>query len=444
MTMKKRSMPISSKTGSKTGSQNGPRNGLVAALDIGTSKVCCLIARANTDIGLGSKKSKGMKIIGIGHQVSGGIRSGTIVDLDETEDAIRATVEAAEQMAGENIQGVVVNLSGGQPQSRLIAYEISIAGHEIGDADLRRILDPQVLSNGMAKEREMVHTIPVGYSIDGNRGVRDPRGMFGEKLGVNMHVINALSGPVRNLETSVQRCYLNIEDKVVSSYASSLATLADDETELGVTCVDMGGGTTSIAVFFDGELVHTDVIPIGGVHVTNDIARGLSSPLRQAERMKTLYGSALASSSDDREIIQVPLVGEDKTGETNQVPRSMLVGIIRPRIEETLEMVRDRLQAAGFDKVAGKRIVLTGGASQLPGIPELATSIIDKQVRMGRPRAIEGMPEAIAGPAFATSAGLLHYAISNKTEAPSSAYCPPEQIKGRSLGRFSQWIRENL
>ena len=416
------------------------RNGLVAALDVGTTKVCCLIARANIDRGLYLKP--GMKIIGIGHHVSGGMRSGTVVALEECEAAIRSTVELAEQMAGENIRDVVVNLSGGHPRSRLIAYEISIAGHEIGDTDLRRILDPQVLKNGLPKGRELVHTIPVGYSIDGNRGVRDPRGMFGERLGVNLHVISALSGPVRNLETSVMRCHLGVAEKVVSAYASALACLVEDETQLGVTCIDMGGGTTSMVVFFDGELVHTDSIPVGGVHVTNDIARGLSTPLAHAERMKTLYGSALASPSDDREVIKVPLVGEESAGETSQVPRSMLVGIIRPRVEETLEMVRDRLAEAGFDKVAG-RIVITGGASQLPGVRELAAHILEKQVRMGRPQAIDGMAEVTAGPAFSTCAGLLHYAVSNKAEAPSAAYCPPEQAS-RGFGRLSHWIRENF
>ena len=222
-----------------------------------------------------------------------------------------------------------------------------------------------------------------------------------------------------------------------------LATLVEDEIQLGVTCIDMGGGTTSISVFFDGELVHTDSIPVGGVHVTNDIARGLSTPLGQAERMKTLYGNALGSASDDREVITAPLVGEEKSSEASHIPRSMLVGIIRPRIEETLEMVRDRLQAAGFDKVAGRRVVLTGGASQLPGVRELASSIINKQVRMGRPKAMEGMAEAITGPAFSTAVGLLHYAISNNAEAPSAAYYPPEQTN-RGFGRFGQWIRENF
>ena len=420
----------------KGATQSKVCSGLIAALDVGTTKVCCFIARADGEGAL--------RVVGIGHQVSGGLRCGAIVGMDAAEAAIRATVEVAEHMAGENIRRVIVNVSGGTPESRLIAYEVSIAGHEIGDADVRRILDPASLLRRQPPDHVVIHAIPVGYSIDGSRGVRDPRGMYGERLGVNMHVISALSGPLRNIETSVQRCHLGIEDKVVSAYASGLAVLVEDEIQLGVTCIDMGGGTTSIAVFFDGELVHTDSISVGGVHVTNDIARGLSTPLAQAERMKTLYGSALPSSSDDREIIKVPLVGEDKEADASQVQRSMLVSIVRPRIEETLEMVRDRLKAAGFDKVAGRCVVLTGGASQLPGVRELAADIIDKQVRMARPKAIEGLAEATAGPAFATVTGLLHYAVNNMAEAPSAAYCPPEKQAGRGFERLGQWLRENF
>ena len=190
-------------------------------------------------------------------------------------------------------------------------------------------------------------------------------------------------------------------------------------------------------------MVHADILPIGGIHVTNDIARGLSTPLDQAERMKTLYGSTMVSSSDDREVIKVPLVGETEYAEANHIPRSMLIGIIRPRLEETLEMVGDSLADAGFKKVAGQRVVLTGGASQLTGVRELAGNVLDKQVRLRRTKSIIGMADAISGPAFATSVGLLQYAISNKAKVPSSAYCPPEQIN-RSFGRFGQWIRDNF
>jgi cell division protein FtsA len=364
--------------------------------------------------------------------------------MDNVEKAVRSTVEAAEQMAGENIHDVIVNVNIGKPKSRLIAYEVSIAGHEIGDPDMRRILGPQGLVDNESSNSEVLHKIPVGYSIDGNKGIRDPRGMFGERLGVNMHIITADSGPIRNLETAISRCHLGLETKVLSAYASALACIVEDERQMGVTCVDIGGGTTSIAVFFDGELVHTDSIPIGGQHVSNDIARGLATSLQDAERMKTLYGNAIPSSNDDREVIKVPLVGEESNPEAGQIPRSMLVGIIRPRMEEILEMVRDRLVQAGFDKVAGRRMVLTGGAGQLPGLPELAGMILNKQVRTGRPKGMDGLAEAASGPAFSTCVGLLNYALSEKHHLLRYPYKHKAPRSDGRLGRFGNWLKENF
>jgi cell division protein FtsA len=250
---------------------------------------------------------------------------------------------------------------------------------------------------------------------------------------------------VRNLSTVIHRCHLDIEAHVVSAYASGLACLVDDERDLGVTCIDMGGGTTTLAVFQGGQLVYTDTIPVGGVHVTNDIARGLSTPLIHAERMKTLYGSALPSPSDDREILKVPLVGEDEDGTTNQVPRSMLVQIIQPRLEETFELVRSRLEAGGFDKLAGRRVVLTGGATQMQGVRDLAAMVLDKQVRLGRPVGIVGLPEATSGPAFATCAGLLRYAVLHPSaKTPARDTRSQESEGGNPLGRVGAWLRRNF
>ena len=426
----------------KTSAHQGKaRTGLVAALDVGTTKGCCLIARADSE--RGTYDAKQPKIVGIGHQVFKGLRNGSVIDLDEAESSIRVVVETAEQMAGGNIDHVVVNLSGGKQRSRLIAYEISIAGHEIGDADIRRVLDPLNMAGEKTEDREFIHTIPVGYTVDGSRGVTDPRGMFGEKLGVNTHIVTALRGPLRNLETAVSRCHLGIENVVTSSYASALGCLSEDEKKMGITCIDMGGGTTSAAVFFDGELVHTDMVPVGGVHVTNDIARGLVTPTVHAERMKTLYGNAMASANDDHQIIQVPMMGDDPSGEGNNVPRSMLVGIIRPRIEEIFEKLRDQLESTGFDKVAGRGLVLTGGASQLPGAQEVAAQILDKQVRLGRPLAMDGMAEAIAGPTFSTCVGLLQYALGHRSEEADTDFRVSPQPSGR-MGRIGQWLRENF
>lgn len=411
------------------------RNGLIAALDVGSTKVCCFLARVQDD--------GNPRIVGIGHQVARGMRAGAVVDLEELEHSIRAAVDAAEDMAGERVRAVVVNLSGGAPGSTNVKVEVSMNGHAVNEADIRRMLDHGRAHHESA-DRDLIHAIPVDYTIDGNEGIRDPRGMYGERLGVAIHVISAAIGPVRNLMTVVHRCHLDIEARVVSPFASGLACLVDDEKELGVTCIDMGGGTTSIAVFVGGQLVHTDVIAVGGHHVTNDIARGLSTPLHYAERMKTLYGSAIPSPADDREMLKVPLVGEDEDGASNQVPRSMLIQIIQPRLEETLELVRSHLEKSGFDKMAGRRVVLTGGASQMQGVRDLAGLVLDKQVRLGRPVGLHGLPESTNGPAFSTCAGLIRYAMAHQPVAKTGRKAAQEQTTSGGLGRIGAWIKRNF
>ena len=407
------------------------RNGLIAALDVGTTKVACFIARAQDD---GS-----LRVLGIGHQLSRGIKNGAVIDMDEAEGAIRASVEAAETMAGERIREVVVNISGGQPISANVKVEASINGHPVADGDLKRMLD-HGRQHSAVPERDLLHAIPIDFAIDETTGVRDPRGMVGEKLAMTVHTVTAGIAPVRNLTTVVHRCLLDIEAKVVSPLASGLACLVDDERDLGVTLIDMGGGTTSIAVFLRGSLIHAEVLPVGGLHVTNDIARGLSTTVSHAERMKTLHGSCLPSPSDDREILKVPLVGEEDDGLSNQVPRSMLVQIIQPRIEETFELVRQHLNASAAGKIAGRRVVLVGGASQLQGCRDLAAMVLDKQVRLGKPVGLHGLPEAVNGPAFATCAGLLRFGATVQSEKPDRN----RKSNRGTFGRIGQWIRNNF
>ncbi|MBO0737502.1 MAG: cell division protein FtsA, partial [Alphaproteobacteria bacterium] len=305
-----------------------PRGSLVTALDIGTTKVCCFIARVEDDK---------PRVLGIGHQISRGVRTGTVVDLEAASLSVLNAVHAAEEMAGETIERVVANLSGGFAASRIIRAEIGITGHEIGDADLRRVLEHGYLLREPG-DRQVIHSVPVGFSVDDSRGIRDPRGMMGARLGVNMHVLTASIGAVRNQTSAVGRSHLEVEALVVSPYASGLSCLVEDEIGLGVTVIDMGGGTTTIGVFFDGNLIFADYAPVGGAHVTNDIARGLSTSIADAERMKTLFGSAISSSIDEREMIAVPPIGEEDDGQVNHVPKSLLVGIIAPRIEETFEL----------------------------------------------------------------------------------------------------------
>ena len=373
--------------------------GTIGIVDIGTTKVCCFIARHG-----GSET----QIVGIGHQVARGVKNGVIVDIDAASQSILAAAHAAEQMAGETLTEVVVNLSGGFNASRLVKSDISLNGREITDSDMRRVLDH---GHGLKEpaDRVVIHSIPVGFAVDHSRGIRDPRGMYAQKLGVNMHLVTAQAGAVRNLATCIGRCHLDIAALVVSPYAAGLAALVEDETELGVTVIDMGGGTTGIAVFAEGQVLHTAQLPVGGTHVTGDIARLLSTTLAHAERLKTLYGNAESSPDDERELLPVPLIGEDEH-QIAKVPRSMVVSIIRPRLEETFEMARDKLESSGLGRAAGTRLVLTGGACQLPGAREMAARILSRQVRRGRPHSLRGLPDVASGPAFATASGLLAWA----------------------------------
>ncbi|MGH7045151.1 MAG: cell division protein FtsA [Stellaceae bacterium] len=410
-----------------------PRGSLIAAVDIGTTKVCCFIARIDPDQ---------PRVTGIGHQISRGLRNGAIVDLEAAGTSVVSAVHAAEEMAGETIQHIVASLSGGFSASRLVKAEIGIAGREVGEIELQRVLNQGYLLRE-AGDRQVIHSVPVGFSIDDSRGIRDPRGMFGERLGVNMNLVTASAAAVRNHAVAIGRAHLEVEALVVSPYAAGLSCLVEDELGLGVTVIDMGGGTTTIGVFFEGNLIFADSVPVGGGHVTNDIARGLSTPVAHAERMKTLFGTAISASTDEREMIAVPQIGEEEEGHVNHVPKSLLVGIIAPRVEETFELIRNRLEANAFDKIAGRRVVLTGGASQLHGAREFAGLILDKQVRIGRPLRVTGLAEATCGPAFTTAAGLLHFAVSERAEgvhARPAAVNPPSGI----FGRLGHWLKENI
>jgi cell division protein FtsA len=406
-----------------------PRGSMIAAIDIGSAKICCFIARVEAE----------PRILGIGHQIARGVRGGTIIDLDAAGSSIRGAVHAAEEMAGEHIDRAVVNLSGCYGASRIVKAEIAVGRGEITDSDMRQVLERGYATRD-APDRQVIHSIPVGFSIDDSRGILDPRGMLGERLGVNMHIVTAAVAGVRNHTAALARSHLDAEALVVSPYAAGLACLVEDERDLGVTVIDMGGGTTTIGVFFGGNLIFADSVPVGGIHVTNDIARGLSTPLAHAERMKALFGSAISSTLDEREMLAVPPIGEEEDGHVSHVPKSLLVSIIAPRLEETFEMVRSRLDASGCDTLAGRRVVLTGGACQLHGARELAGLILDKQVRIGRPMRIKGLAEATHGPAYSTAAGLLHFAVSERAESPR----PAQVARGGIFARVGQWMRENL
>jgi cell division protein FtsA len=269
--------------------------------------------------------------------------------------------------------------------------------------------------------------------------------MFGKLLTADVNVVSAEPAALRNLALVIERCHLTVADYVVSPYAASRSVLAEDEVKLGVTLIDMGGATTGVSAFHDDQLVFADVIPVGGMHITHDIARGLSTTIAHAERMKTLWGSAMATVIDDRETIAVPLLGERGVDTIYHAPKSMLTGIIRPRLEEILEMVRERLDQASFAKLAGSRVVLTGGGSELTGVREIAAQWLNRQIRLGAPLPIAGMPEAARSPAFATAMGLLNYAL--KPDVHHAAAVTRQVMAERQAGylrRVGRWIADSF
>ena len=268
--------------------------------------------------------------------------------------------------------------------------------------------------------------------------------MVGRRLGVNMHLVTAAPAPVRNLKLCIERAFLDIERLVATPYAGALSCLVDDEMQMGVTLIDLGAGTASLARFHDGRLIDAGMLTVGGGHVTRDISAGLSTPFDHAERLKTLHGSALPSDTDDREHVDVPQIGDEPGAIPNRIPRSLLIGIIRPRMEEIFEMVRDRLAESADGLPAPGRIVLTGGASLLPGARELAERILGAPVRLGKPQGITGLPEGVNAAAFSACAGLAAYAVKAPLEAPRRAPRPgllPRIIRAGRMGSVGRWLR---
>ena len=416
---------------------------LFAALDIGASKICCAIARVNnrnsSTQSLGDINSQ-LRIVGVGYQVSRGIKAGKIIDLEALEDSILNAVHSAEQAANQNINSVYVNLPAGATTSHNIRAEIHLSNNGVDETHLRRLLSVN-RDTSIGQDRQVIHALPLSYSLDSIEGIRDPRGMIGEKLSVHLHVVSAPVGLIRNLTSCIGRCHLDVAGYVVPPYASGLAILVEDELELGVTIVDLGGGNTTIASFHEGNLVHIDTIPLGGMSITNDIARGLAAPLAQAERLKTLYGTLIPSSSDDRESILVTQMGETDKAQAYQIPKGTLIHIIRSRVEEILELVAGSMRASSVDPVVYQRIVLTGGTSQLQGIREMASHILGKQVRLGQPTGITGMGDIVNSPTFSTCAGLLQYGLQDYS---SNQIIRINTGRSQVWQRFNMWIKENF
>lgn len=419
------------------------KRGSIAVLDIGSSKVACLIAELNQDGQL--------HVTGIGNHLSRGIRGGHIISAGEVEESIASAVHTAETMAGPGLQveNVIVSISGGDIRSHLVSAELDISGESVTDQDVADILREGTRSlseDPDNRNHNIVQCIATNYVLDGARGIKDPRTMFGSTLAADLHILTADGIKLRNLAGCVARAHLNISEFVVSHHAAALGVLEEDEMELGVTVVDMGSMETGFSMFFGGRDIFSGTVQMGGQHVTNDIAKGLSSSLSNAERIKILHGSAFQTPKDAQAMITVPQIGEDDDGdEASSIPRSDLIGIIRPRLEETFEMIRDQIAASGLDKLAGRHVVLTGGASQIMGLRELASRTLGKQIRIGRPRMIPGLAESASGPSFATAIGMIYHATHHPFEDDLfDTSKRPSTGLGSKVQKLVGWIRENV
>jgi cell division protein FtsA len=418
---------------------------VVAALDVGTSKVVCLIARLEPQgpQDVLRRRSHGVRLLAFAHTAASGMKAGSVVDLVEAEEMVRQAIDIAESTAGVQLESVVVSMSGGRLGSERFIATIDLGG-AVTESDIGRVL-AAASRHSVRDGRAVLHSLPIGYAVDAAAGIREPRGMLGHRLGVDMHMVTADVATVRNLMLTIERSHLSVEAMVASPYVAGLAVLADDEADLGAATVDMGAGTTSLAVFSGGKFVHADNFALGGHHVTMDLARGLNTRVADAERIKAIYGSVLAGGSDERDMITVPPVDDDEREPPQFVSRASLVRIIKPRVEEILEMVRDRLAASPFAAEPRGRVVLTGGASQLTGLADLAARILGRPVRIGRPLGLAGLPEAAKGPAFAVAAGLLVY-----PQAAHLEHFEPRRTRqlmtgtGGYMARVGRWLRESF
>ena len=412
------------------------QEGIVAALDVGSSKVACLIAQA----GVGGQ----YLVKGVGNRAcNGGVAAGAVVDMELTEQAIRASVDQAEKMAGITISDVILSFSGGTPKSTVVEVDVEITGHAVTQSQLDEALG-LAEKEVEAGEGEILHVLPAAYAVDGNYGTKAPLGMYGQKLTVAVLVVTVGSGPLQNLEACVRRAHLNVSGVVLAPYASGLACLVEDEAKMGAACIDLGGGTTGISIFAQGALVHAEVLPIGGADVSEEIARELLTPFAQAERLKTFNGAAVVDPADARHEIEVQQVGESGSDRMVRLPRSTLTATMQREMELLFTTIGQRLDASGFSGVAGKRVVLTGGVAQCEAVRDLATKILGRQVRIGRPKALGGLPVAAQAPNFAGAVGLLDYAAKEPQQIFGKNKKQEKPIAGGVIERVSQWVRDTF
>ncbi|GGD05085.1 cell division protein FtsA [Halopseudomonas salina] len=401
---------------------------MIVGLDIGTSKVVALVGEIGVDGTL--------EIVGIGSHPSRGLKKGVVVNIESTVQSIQRAIEEAELMAGCEIHSVFAGIAGNHIRSLNSHGIVAIRDREVAQADIERVLDAgQAVA--IPADQKVLHILPQEYVIDNQEGVREPLGMSGVRLEAKVHLVTCALNAVQNIEKCIRRCGLEVEDVILEQLASSYAVLTDDEKELGVCMVDIGGGTTDIAIFTEGAIRHTAVIPIAGDQVTNDIAMALRTPTQYAEEIKIRYACALAKLAGPEETIKVPSVGERPP---RDLSRQALAEVVEPRYDELFTLIQAELRRSGFEDMIPAGIVLTGGTSKMEGAVELAEEIFHMPVRLGVPQEFKGLTDVVRNPIYATSVGLLHYGNRHNAAAASSS----ETSKESALVRVKRWFKGNF
>jgi cell division protein FtsA len=395
-------------------------------LDIGTTKVCAVVGESGPD---------GVEIIGMGSYPSEGLRKGVVINIEHTVNSIKEALEEAETMAGCEISSVYAGIAGGHVKGFNSHGVIAVKGGEVSSRDVDRVIDA-ARAVAIPLDREVIHILPQEFVVDEQRGIADPLGMAGVRLEVNVHIVTGAVSSAQNIVRSCHRSGLDVEDIVLESLASAKAVLTEEEQEIGVALVDIGGGTTDLAIFNNDSIKHTSVLAIGGTNLTSDIAFGLRTPMVAAEQIKIRYGCALADLVQHDETIEVPSVGGRPP---RRLSRHVLAEICEPRMEELLALVDQELDRSGFKKTIGAGVVLTGGAALIEGMQELAEQIFNLPTRIGYPVKVGGLKDVVNSPMYATAVGLLMYGAEKETSGQRFRI-RDKNIFNRILSRMRKWF----
>jgi cell division protein FtsA len=402
------------------------RSELIVGLDIGTTKICVVV---------GELTPEGVDVVGIGTSASTGLRKGVVVNIEQTVQSIKKALEEAELMAGCEIRSVYAGIAGSHIKGFNSHGVIAVKGGEVGPRDVERVIDA-AKAVAIPLDREVIHILPQEYIVDDQRGIADPLGMAGVRLEVRVHIVTGAVTSAQNIIRSCHRAGLDVSDIVLESLASAKAVLTNEEREIGVALVDLGGGTTDLALFSNDSIKHTAVLALGGANLTNDIAFGLRTPMVSAEKIKIKYGCALADLVQKDEVIEVTSVGGR---EPRKLSRQVLAEICEPRVEEMLALVDQELIRSGMKNLIGAGVVLTGGTALIEGIQELGEQIFNLPTRIGYPDMVGGLRDVVNSPMYATAVGLLMYGA-EKEGAEQRFRIRDENVFNRILGRMRKWF----